>query len=103
MPAENSNIMQNKMKMTYLPALIVALVLFAPGLVAGDKQAGEKCIADTQCAFQLKCNDGVCVKKKEFDFGGSGKTGKRCNIDADCIGSGECVKGNFGKKYCSGR
>ena len=44
----------------------------------------------------------MCVKKPEFDFGGSGKSGKECNIDADCIGSGRCAPNNFGKKYCTG-
>ncbi len=65
---------------------------------AGDKGVGEKCFSDTECKFLLRCNDGVCIKKKEFDYGGSGKTGKPCNIDADCIGSGKCVEGFFWKE-----
>lgn len=69
---------------------------------AGDKKQGEKCVADIECAFGLACTDGACVNKKEFDFGSSGKSGKPCNNDADCIGSGKCVEGTFGKKVCSG-
>jgi hypothetical protein len=67
-----------------------------------SKEKGDSCISDGECGFDLRCNDGVCVKKNEFDFGSSGKTGNPCNIDADCIGSGKCVKNNFGKGYCSG-
>lgn len=71
-------------------------------VMAGSKGQGEKCFADTECEFNLQCKDGVCVKKKQFDFGSSGKSGKPCNNDADCIGSGKCVEGAFGKKVCSG-
>lgn len=78
------------------------ILFFAFSLQAGDRQAGERCIADTECAFQFQCKENVCVKKQEFDYGGSGKSGKSCNIDADCIGAGKCVNGGFGKKVCSG-
>ncbi|TFH43331.1 MAG: hypothetical protein E4G96_01405 [Chrysiogenales bacterium] len=67
-----------------------------------SKDKGDKCFSDGECGFGLQCNDGVCVKKKEMDFGSSGKSGNSCNNDADCIGPGKCVKNNFGKGYCSG-
>jgi len=67
-----------------------------------SKEIGEACVNDAECGFQLRCNDRVCIRKKEFDFGSSGETGKPCNIDAECINSGKCVSNNFGKKYCSG-
>ncbi|TGL61521.1 hypothetical protein EHQ64_11000 [Leptospira sarikeiensis] len=57
---------------------------------------------DIQCGFGLQCSGGVCTKKQEFDHGSSGKSGNQCNSDADCIGSGSCVSGTYGKKYCSG-
>ncbi|EIE03081.1 hypothetical protein LEP1GSC185_2076 [Leptospira licerasiae serovar Varillal str. VAR 010] len=50
----------------------------------------------------MQCTGGVCTKKQEFDHGNSGKSGNQCNNDGDCIGSGKCVSGSFGKKYCSG-
>ncbi len=71
-------------------------------VLAGDKKKGEKCLADFDCEFNHECKDGVCVKKREFDAGSSGKTGNECFSDADCVGSGKCVEGKFGKKYCSG-
>lgn len=79
--------------------LIVALSIATIGIA---KSAGERCVGDAECDFGAHCNNGVCVKKPEFDRGGSGKSGKPCSIDADCIGSGKCVEGSFGKKYCSG-
>lgn len=85
--------------------IVLAAVIFSAAIVAIDadsKDKGDKCFSDGECGFGLSCNDGVCVKKKEFDFGSSGKTGKPCNIDADCIGSGKCEKNSFGKGYCSG-
>lgn len=79
------------------------LILFAFTFVhAGSKEKGEQCFSDNECEFQLQCKDGVCVKKSDFDYGSSGKTGKKCSIDADCIGSGKCVEGSFGQKVCSG-
>jgi hypothetical protein len=90
------------MKKIFLSSLVVSLLLFAVMVMAGNKSAGEKCIGDADCEFECSCKDGVCIKKKEFSFGNSNKVGKPCNIDADCIGAGECVKGDFGKKRCSG-
>ncbi|MBP7734477.1 MAG: hypothetical protein KA369_00760 [Spirochaetes bacterium] len=88
-------------KMFFIYAL--AFVIAVSGTVmAGGKRQGEKCFMDNECSFGLTCTDGACVKKKEFDFGGSGKNGKPCNIDADCINAGKCVEGTFGKKVCSG-
>ncbi|MBN2079005.1 MAG: hypothetical protein JW838_08560 [Spirochaetes bacterium] len=69
--------------------------------MAGKKQ-GEHCFNDSECDSKCQCRDGVCVKKREWDFGSSGKSGKECNNDADCINSGKCVKNAFGKGYCSG-
>ena len=79
-----------------------SFVMASPSLMAGSKGQGEKCFADFDCSFGLACTDGACTKKKEFDFGSSGKSGKPCNNDADCINSGTCVEGTFGKKVCSG-
>ena len=79
--------------------LIIGLIATA-SLFAKDK--GSKCFANTDCSFGQECTDGVCTKKKEFDYGGSGKTGKKCNIDADCIGSGTCEKSASGKGRCTG-
>ena len=81
--------------------MIIFALLFV-GPLQANKNKGEKCFSSTECGFNLHCQGGVCVKKPEFNFGGSGKSGKSCNIDADCIGSGKCVDGSFGKKYCSG-
>lgn len=83
-----------------ITALIIAFVSMT--VIAQIKGTGDKCFADTECSFGLTCTDGACVKKKEFDFGSSGKSGKPCNNDADCINSGKCVEGTFGKKVCSG-
>jgi hypothetical protein len=85
-----------------IPAAVAVLVGISLAAFAGDKKKGDKCVADIECAFGLTCADGACVNKKEFDFGSSGKSGKSCNNDADCIGSGKCVEGTFGKKVCSG-
>ncbi len=84
--------------------MIISLVVAGMSLavMAGSGGQGDKCFADTECEFNLQCKDGACVKKKEFDFGSSGKSGKPCNNDADCINSGKCVEGMFGKKVCSG-
>lgn len=90
------------MKKIFITASIIVLCLSLLSIESFSKGKGEKCYNDSECDFGLHCNDGVCVKKKEFDFGGSGKTGKPCNIDADCIGAGKCVEGSFGRKYCSG-
>jgi hypothetical protein len=90
------------MKKIILPFIIVIFSISLLATLTLSKSIGEKCIGDSECDFGLKCNEGVCIKKKEFDFGSSGKTGKPCQTDADCIGSGKCVEGSFGKKYCSG-
>ena len=90
------------MKKIILPFIIIVCSISILTTLTLSKSKGEKCIGDAECDFGLTCNEGVCVKKKEFDFGSSGKTGKPCQIDADCIGSGKCVEGSFGKKYCSG-
>ncbi len=81
-------------------ALLLAFISMT--VMAGSKGQGEKCFNENECSFGLTCTDGACVKKKEFDFGSSGKSGKPCNNDADCINSGKCVEGTFGKKVCSG-
>ncbi len=70
-------------------------------IFAGDREKGEKCTADIQCGFGMQCTGGVCTKKPEFDHG-SGKSGNECFSDADCIGSGSCVRGTYGKKHCTG-
>lgn len=90
--------------MKKITIFLAVLFVFFFSIVAytGSKQKGEKCFSDIECDSSLECNDGVCIKKKEFDFGSSGKTGKECNNDADCIGSGKCEAGSFGKKYCTG-
>lgn len=79
----------------------VMVLGFSLTVVAGKKQ-GEHCFNNSECDSQCECKDGVCVKKKEWDFGSSGKSGKECNNDADCINSGKCVRNAFGKGYCSG-
>ncbi len=88
-------------KIIFIISIVLVSVLFFTTLTI-SKGKGEKCLNQSECDFGFECNEGVCIKKKEFDFGSSGKTGKPCNIDADCIGLGECVEGEFGKKYCSG-
>jgi hypothetical protein len=90
------------MKRIILVAFLSIVSFAAISISAGQKGLGEKCLSDAECAFQLRCHDGVCIKKSELDFGSSVKTGKPCNNDADCIGSGKCVEGSFGRKYCSG-
>lgn len=80
-------------------ALFIVLLLSASLLSAKEK--GEKCMMDTECGFNLECQNGVCVKKKEFDTGSHG-SGKSCQIDADCIGAGKCKKNNFGQGVCTG-
>jgi hypothetical protein len=90
------------MKKSLLTCLFLLFSIFIFTSLISSKGKGEKCLNNSECDFGTECNDGVCVNKKEFDFGGSGKTGNPCNIDADCIGSGKCVEGSFGKKYCSG-
>ena len=90
------------MKKTIFNIIAILSLVFVTSVWAGSKEKGEKCIGDHECAFNLTCSSNVCVKKKAFDFGSSGKSGKNCNIDADCIGSGKCVEGTFGKKVCSG-
>ncbi|MBN2434455.1 MAG: hypothetical protein JXK07_04225 [Spirochaetes bacterium] len=59
----------------------------------------SSCLGNHDCEFGQECKDGVCVKKP---LGSMDKSGKPCNIDADCIGAGKCVKNAFGKGYCSG-
>lgn len=88
-------IVVSTLSLVFITACVIALY-------AGSKPVGARCIADTECESGSSCPDGVCVKKREFDFGSSGKTGNPCNIDADCIGSGRCVEGNGGRKACSG-
>ncbi len=90
------------MKKILFLLLVISLSIISLTADAGFKSKGDKCFNSSECGSQLECKDGVCVKKKEWDFGGSGKTGKPCSIDADCIGSGKCVEGSFGKKHCSG-
>lgn len=90
------------MKRIFIVSLSFVISMASLSLMAGSKGQGEKCFADNECSFGLTCTDGACVKKKEFDFGSSGKTGQPCSIDADCINSGKCVQGTFGKKVCSG-
>ena len=90
------------MKTIYSYAIFCIFIFVSMIAFAGSKGQGEKCFADYDCSFGLTCTDGACVKKKEFDFGSSGKSGKPCNNDADCINSGKCVEGTFGKKVCSG-
>lgn len=91
------------MKKSLLTICIFLFSLTAVVVFAGSKDKGDKCFSDTECEFNLECSSGVCTKKKEFDFGSSGKTGKPCSVDSDCIGSGTCEEGSFGKKYCTGR
>lgn len=80
--------------------ILMQFCLFLP--VFANKGAGEQCTTNEECDFQFQCKDGVCVKKKEWDFGSSDKAGNECNNDADCINSGKCVKNAFGMGYCSG-
>ncbi len=84
---------------TFIAVLIGAFAMIAD---AGSKRQGEKCFSDSECEFSLRCNDGVCVKKKEFDYGSSGKAGAPCNNDSECINAGKCVRNAYGKGYCSG-
>ena len=91
------------MKKITIFALSIVISLFLVSLDGKSKSKGDKCFSDGECGFGLTCNDGVCVKERSSDFGSSGKSGKPCNVDSDCIGSGECVKNSFGKGYCSGR
>ncbi len=85
---------------------IIALSIFISGILMNatvlSKGQGDQCMNDVECDFGLACKSGACVKKPEFDYGSSGKSGKPCNIDADCINSGRCVEGTYGKKVCSG-
>lgn len=90
------------MKKMFVMSALLSAAFVSMTVFAGAKGQGEKCFGDHDCSFGLTCTDGACVKKKEFDFGGSGKSGKPCNIDADCINAGKCVEGTFGKKVCSG-
>lgn len=90
------------MKKLVIMITAVTVAGMSLAVMAGSKKQGEKCFSDSECEFNLQCSDGACVKKKEFDFGSSGKSGKPCNNDADCINSGKCVEGRFGKKVCSG-
>ena len=90
------------MKKLLIVVLSCMIASISMTVIAGNKGQGEKCFNESECDFGLACTDGACVKKKEFDFGSSGKSGKPCNNDADCINSGKCVEGTFGKKVCSG-
>jgi hypothetical protein len=85
----------------FMFALSISSILTLSSDING-KAKGDSCFDDLECGFNLTCNDGVCIRKKELDFGSSGKTGNPCNIDADCINSGKCAVNNFGKKYCTG-
>lgn len=91
------------MKKSFILSIAVAVILAACVLYAGSKSVGQRCIGDAECEFGSECKNGVCTKKKEYDYGSSGKTGQPCMIDADCIGSGRCVEGNYGQKHCSGK
>jgi hypothetical protein len=86
--------------------IIIALSISLTGILMNDtllsKGQGDQCFNDIECDFGLTCKGGACVKKKEFDYGGSGKSGNPCNNDADCINAGSCIEGTFGKKVCSG-
>jgi hypothetical protein len=90
------------MKRVFIIIFIISVSVLLFSTLIISKEKGDKCLNQAECDFGLECHEGVCVKKKEFDYGSSGKTGKPCNIDADCIGSGKCEEGKFGKKYCSG-
>ncbi|MBN2435988.1 MAG: hypothetical protein JXK07_12055 [Spirochaetes bacterium] len=59
----------------------------------------SSCLGNHDCKFGQECKDCVCVKKQ---VGSMDKSGTPCNIDANCIGAGKCVKNVFGKGYCSG-
>ncbi|TGK44607.1 hypothetical protein [Leptospira andrefontaineae] len=87
------------MKYIYLYLILIFLTF---SISAGDREKGEKCTADIQCGFGMQCTGGVCTKKPEFDHG-SGKSGNECFSDADCIGSGSCARGTYGKKHCTGK
>ena len=102
MSFQNSTSGGKSMKKICLIITALLLALTSMTVIAVGKGQGEKCFMDNECSFGLTCSDGACVKKKEFDFGGSGKSGKPCNNDADCINAGKCVEGTFGKKVCSG-
>jgi len=86
--------------------VIITVSIFITGVLMNvtvlSKDQGEQCFNNSECSFGLTCKGGVCVKKKEFDFGSSGKSGNPCNNDADCINSGKCIEGRYGKKVCSG-
>ncbi len=88
------------MKKLFFFTILMSLMLATSGFLTANP--GDRCAGDASCGFGEKCQSGVCIKKNQFDFGGSGKNGKPCNIDADCIGSGKCVSNGFGKKFCSG-
>ena len=90
------------MKNIFICSFFTFLMIFTFANYADSKSIGERCYSDIECGFNTKCNNGVCIKKKEYNFGSSGNTGKPCNIDTECIGSGKCVKGSLGKSYCSG-
>ncbi len=89
-------------KILLLLSAFFIISFFALSIELKGKEIGETCTNNSECGFNMQCNNGVCIRKKEFDFGSSGKTGKECNNDAECINSGKCVSNNFGKKYCSG-
>jgi hypothetical protein len=84
---------------------VLITLLFSAALFtidASSKNKGDKCISDGECGFGLECSDGVCTKDNKVGYSGSGKSGKPCNNDSDCIGSGQCEKNNFGKGVCTG-
>lgn len=83
--------------MRYALVFSISLLLSLGSTYAGDKDKGDSCNSDIQCGYGLQCTGGVCTKKQEFDHGNSGKSGNQCNNDGDCIGSGKCVSGSFGK------
>ncbi len=90
------------MKKIFITLALSAACIAPLFLSAASWDNEDKCNSNFDCGFNQECKSGVCVKKKEFDFG-SGKSGEECNNDADCIGSGKCVQGKFGKKYCTGK
>lgn len=88
------------MKAIVTISAVISAVLLSFTFIMAD--VGDSCTGDASCDFKERCHNGVCIKKDEYDFGSSGKTGQPCQIDADCIGSGTCVDNGYGQKYCSG-
>lgn len=56
--------------------LFASIILLTLSLISIDgmsKDKGDKCFSDGECGFGLTCNDGACVKKRQFDFSSSVK------------------------------